>query len=127
MQTTLLGLGFALILALAAALVGPLYYDWDGHRDLIDDWLGHVTGLEVQVGGRINARFLPTPTLTAQEVEFGRRGDSNKTRARELRVEGPVDGGHAPTPELGGDAIPPQRLSDEADAAARVLGLRHGR
>lgn len=87
MQTTLLGLGIALILALAAALVGPLYYDWDSHRDLIDDWLGHVTGLEVRVGGKINARFLPTPTLTAQEVEFGRRGDSKTTRARELRVE----------------------------------------
>jgi large subunit ribosomal protein L24 len=86
-QTTLLGFGIALVLALVAALVGPLYYDWDGHRDLVDDWLGHITGFEVRVGGKINARFLPTPTLTAQEVEFGRRGDSKTTRARELRVE----------------------------------------
>ena len=32
MQTTLLGFAIALILALLAALVGPLFIDWNNYR-----------------------------------------------------------------------------------------------
>src|SRR5205807_1505278 len=48
---------------------------------------GHATKLEVRIEGHIDLQLLPTPMLRLQKVEFGRWGDPNKTRARELRVE----------------------------------------
>ena len=36
MQTTLLTLAVAVILALVAALVGPLVIDWGGYRSLFE-------------------------------------------------------------------------------------------
>jgi len=86
-QTTLLGLAIAVILALATALVAPLFIDWGSWREWIEGEVGHVTGLQVRAEGDIKLRLLPTPTLTLQKVEFGPWNSPNKTRAQELRVE----------------------------------------
>jgi uncharacterized protein involved in outer membrane biogenesis len=86
-QTTLLGAAIVIILALVTALVGPLFVDWGSYRGQFEARVGRLTGLEVRVAGPIDVRLLPTPTLTLQQIEFGRRGDPAKTRARELRIE----------------------------------------
>ena len=85
MQTTLLGLAIAIILALLAALVGPLLIDWGTHRSLFEAEASRLIGVEVRVTGAIEARLLPTPSLTLHDIEIG-DGD-NKIRARTLGFE----------------------------------------
>ena len=84
MQTTLLGIAIAIIVALVAALVGPLMIDWGGYRSLFEREATSLTGVPVKVGGAIDARLLPTPQFTLHDIEIG-RGD--KIRARSLAVE----------------------------------------
>lgn len=86
MQTTLLGLAIAIILALVAALVGPLLIDWGGHRSLFEAEASHLLGLDVRVAGEIDARLLPSPRLTLHQIEIGKAGQDN-IRARSLGIE----------------------------------------
>ncbi|MFL6798224.1 MAG: AsmA family protein [Xanthobacteraceae bacterium] len=85
MQTTLLGLAIATILALLTALVGPLFVDWGAYRAEFEKHAGRLTGFDVRISGEIDARLLPTPTLVLHQVELGR--GSEKIAARALRVE----------------------------------------
>ena len=85
LQTTLLGLAIAIIVALVAALVGPLMIDWGGYRALFEREATRLVGVDVHVAGPIDARLLPTPQLTLHEVEVGSGGD--KIRARSFGVE----------------------------------------
>ena len=86
MQTTLLGLAIAIILALVAALVGPLLIDWGTHRSLFEAEASRLIGVDVRVTGPIEARLLPTPSLTLHDIEIGDDGES-KIRARQLGFE----------------------------------------
>ncbi len=86
MQTTLLGLAIAIILALVAALVGPLLIDWGGHRSLFEAEASRLIGVDVRVTGAIEARLLPTPSLTLHDIEIG-SSDEDKIRARSLGFE----------------------------------------
>ena len=87
MQTTLLGFAIAIILALVAALVGPIFIDWGRYRGEFEARASRLTGLDFRVTGAIDARLLPTPTLMLQGVEFGRPNEGSKVRARALRIE----------------------------------------
>jgi large subunit ribosomal protein L24 len=86
-QTTLLGLAIALILALVAALVGPHFVDWSRYRAEFETQASRMTGLTVLVNGSVEARLLPTPTLTFGQIEIARRGDSRALRARSVSLE----------------------------------------
>ena len=86
MQITLLGLAIAIILALVAALVGPLLIDWGGHRSLFEAEASRLIGVEVRVTGAIEARLLPTPSLTLHDIEIGSSAE-DKIRARSLGFE----------------------------------------
>ena len=85
LQTTLLGLAIAIILALVAALVGPLLIDWGSHRSLFEAEASRLIGVDVRVTGAIEARLLPTPALTLHDIEIG--GGDNAIRARSLGFE----------------------------------------
>ena len=87
MQTTLLGLAIALILALVTALVGPLFIDWGSYRGEFETRASRLTGLDFRVTGAIDARLLPTPTVVLEGIEFGRPEEGSKVRARMLRIE----------------------------------------
>ncbi len=86
MQNTLLGLAVAIILALIAALVGPLLIDWGTHRSLFEAEASRLLGVNVRVTGPIEARLLPTPSLSLHDIEIG---DNSKDtiRARLLGFE----------------------------------------
>ncbi len=86
MQTTLLSVAIAVILALVAALVAPIFVDWSRYRAEFEARATRLTGLEFRVTGPIAVRLLPTPTLTLQGIEFGPPNDS-KVRARTLHIE----------------------------------------
>jgi uncharacterized protein involved in outer membrane biogenesis len=118
LQTTLLGLAIAIILALVAALVGPLLIDWSGYRSVFEAEASHLIGVDMRVTGAIEARLLPSPRLVLHDIELGQGGD--KVAARALGIEfalGPLMRGqwHAAELHLAG-----ARLRLGLDAAGRV-------
>ena len=84
MQTTLLGLAIAIILALLAALVGPLLIDLGNHRALFEAEARRLIGVNVRVTGAIDARLLPSPRLTLHDITIGDGGDAIRTRALDV-------------------------------------------
>ncbi|HZL41596.1 MAG TPA: AsmA family protein [Pseudolabrys sp.] len=120
MQNTLLGLAIAIILALVAALVGPLLIDWGGHRTLFETEASRLIGLEVRVNGAIEARLLPTPSLTLHDIEIGSLTE-DKIKARTLGFEfalGPLMRGEWRAAEM---RLSGPQLSAGLDASGRLL------
>nr|HEV8009596.1 AsmA family protein [Bradyrhizobium sp.] len=87
MQTTLLGLAIAFIIALIAALVGPFFIDWNQFRPQFEAEATRVLGAPVRVGGALDARLLPAPSLRLRSVVVGGANDLGKVRADKLDVE----------------------------------------
>jgi uncharacterized protein involved in outer membrane biogenesis len=86
-QTTLLGLAIAFIIALIAALVGPYFIDWSQFRPQFEAEASRVIGAQVRVAGALDARLLPTPSLQLRSVVVGGANDQGKVRADKLDVE----------------------------------------
>ncbi|WP_334433372.1 AsmA family protein [Bradyrhizobium sp. AZCC 1610] len=87
MQTTLLGLAIAFIIALIAALVGPYFIDWNQFRPQFEAEATRIVGAPVRVGGKLDARLLPAPSLQLHSVVVGGANDLGKVRANKLDVE----------------------------------------
>ena len=87
MQTTLLGLAIALIVALVAALVGPYFVDWNQFRPQFEAEATQVIGAPVRVAGELQARLLPSPSLRLRSVVVGGANDLGKVKADKLDVE----------------------------------------
>jgi large subunit ribosomal protein L24 len=86
-QTTLLGLAIAFIIALIAALVGPYFIDWNQFRPQFEAEATRIVGARVRVAGALDARLLPTPSLRLRSVAVGGVNDLGKVRADKLDVE----------------------------------------
>src|ERR1700684_4119057 len=86
-QTTLLGLAIAFIIALMAALIGPYFIDWNQFRPQFEAEATQVIGAPVHVAGELDARLLPTPSLRLRSVVVGGANDLGKIRADKLDVE----------------------------------------
>ena len=87
MQATLLAAAIAIILALVAALVGPLFVDWAQYRGVFEARASRMVGMPVRVAGAIDARILPTPSVVLRGVEIGEPGQQSRLNARELGIE----------------------------------------
>ena len=71
MQTTLLGLAIAIILALLAALVGPLLIDLGNYRSLFEAEAHRLTGVNIRVTGKSTRDCFRRPVshcMTSQSV-----------------------------------------------------------
>jgi large subunit ribosomal protein L24 len=86
-QTTLLGVAIAIILALVTALVAPVVVDWNHYRGAVEAEAGRLTGLSVHVNGAIDARLLPSPVITLHDIDAGEAGHQPRLRAGMLKVE----------------------------------------
>jgi len=86
-QTTLLGIAIAVILALLAALIGPYFIDWGQFRPQFEREASRVIGVPVRVDGAIDARLLPTPSLRLRGVAVGERSDPNNISVEKIDVE----------------------------------------
>ena len=86
-QTTLLTLGIAMILALVAALVGPAVIDWEQYHAEVEEQARQIVGVPVRVKGAIDVRLLPTPSVTLGDVQIGPADSSRKVSARGLSME----------------------------------------
>jgi uncharacterized protein involved in outer membrane biogenesis len=107
LQATLLGVSIAIILALVAALVGPHFVDWTQYRATFEREATRFAGQPVRIGGAIDVRLLPTPSLQLGRVEIGSAAQPQakvqeiyaelalgalmrgNVRAAELRIAGP--------------------------------------
>jgi large subunit ribosomal protein L24 len=102
-QTTLLGLGIAIILALVSALAAPLVIDWNRYRPRFEQEASRLTGLAVRVNGTIEARILPTPRIKLADVAVGAAGQKPQIQAATLELEvslGPLLRGEVQATEL---------------------------
>src|SRR5262245_46850156 len=87
-QTTLLGLAIALILALLAALIGPYFIHWNDHRAFFEAEASRLVGLNVKVAGDIDAKLLPVPAVTLGGIAIGpAAGEGSRLRSGSLRIE----------------------------------------
>jgi large subunit ribosomal protein L24 len=86
-QTTLLTLGIAIILALVAALVGPAMIDWQDYKAQFEEQAKQTLGPDVRVGGTIDVRLLPSPSIVLGDVQIGPAESSRKVSARGLSME----------------------------------------
>jgi len=86
-QTTLLGLAIALIVALIAALIGPHFIDWNQFRPQFEAEASRIIGSPVRVSGELDARLLPAPSLRLRSAVVGGANDLGKVRADKLDVE----------------------------------------
>jgi large subunit ribosomal protein L24 len=86
-QTTLLGLAIAFILALVAALVGPFFVDWSQFRPQFEAEATRIVGAPVRVAGALDARLLPVPSLQLHGVTIGGANDLGRFAAQKLDVE----------------------------------------
>jgi uncharacterized protein involved in outer membrane biogenesis len=86
-QTTLLGLAIAFIIALTAALVGPYFVDWNQFRPQFEAEASRVIGAKVRVEGALDARLLPAPSLRLRSLSIGDANEAGKVRADKLDVE----------------------------------------
>jgi hypothetical protein len=86
-QTTLLGLAIAFIIALVAALIGPYFIDWNQFRPQFEAEATKIIGAPVHVAGALDARLLPTPSLRLRSVMVGGANDLGKVHADKLDVE----------------------------------------
>lgn len=86
-QTTLLSIGIAIILALVTALIAPIFVDWGEYRAAIETQASRMVGTPVRVGGMIDVRLLPTPSLKLGDVQIGPAASAEKVTARSLAME----------------------------------------
>ena len=107
MQTTLLGLAIAFIIALVAALVGPHFINWNQFRPQFEAEAAKVIGAPVRVDGALDARLLPTPTLRLSSVTV---------------MFGPIPGANVQI-KIGNPAspVPPQNEPTVAQATANSM------
>ena len=85
MQTTLLSVAIALILALLAALVGPFFVDWNQYRTTFETEASRLVGMQVRVRGGIEARMLPVPSVVLNDIKVGPAGAEPRLHAQKLR------------------------------------------
>jgi large subunit ribosomal protein L24 len=86
-QTTLLGLGIAIILALVTALVGPHFVDWTQYRSVFESNASRLAGMPVKVNGKIDVRLLPTPSVVLRDIAAGDKQGEPLIKASELSIE----------------------------------------
>ncbi|PLX36447.1 MAG: hypothetical protein C0606_14255 [Hyphomicrobiales bacterium] len=66
-----LTVGGLIIAALLAALVGPLFVDWNAYRATFERQAERLVGQQVKVLGEAEAFLLPTPYVTFTDVRVG--------------------------------------------------------
>ncbi len=87
LQTTLLGLAIAFIIALVAALVGPFFIDWNQYKPQFEAEASRIIGAPVRVEGALDARLLPAPVLRLRSLSIGAPTDPSRMKTDKLDVE----------------------------------------
>ncbi|MEZ0019353.1 hypothetical protein ABIE76_004000 [Sinorhizobium fredii] len=68
-------IGGLLVIALFAALIAPLFINWTDFRTDFEREASRIMGKPVVVHGSVDARLIPFPTVTLNDVRVGDEGD----------------------------------------------------
>jgi hypothetical protein len=75
------------VLALAAALVAPLFIDWTAYRADFEREASAIIGRDVVVRGDASARLLPFPSVTFEDVEVMGEGGTPLMTVERFRMD----------------------------------------
>ncbi len=64
-----------MVVALFAALIAPWFIDWTGFRKEFEREASRIMGKPVFVHGSVDARLIPFPTVTLNDVRVGAAED----------------------------------------------------
>lgn len=67
----MLAIGGLVVLALFAALLAPFFIDWTGFRQDFEREASRIVGRKVVVHGTVDARIIPFPSVTLNDVRVG--------------------------------------------------------
>ena len=84
-KSPLLFLGVVLIAIAAAALVAPLFVDFNTYRAELEEYGRKVTGRDVTIAGAIEARLFPWPALVLNDVRIANPEGTLATNLMEAR------------------------------------------
>lgn len=70
MKKLVIILSSTLVLLIGVLLIAPSFIDWSEYRGVIADAVRSTTGREVEFGGDISFRILPSPALSAEDVRI---------------------------------------------------------
>lgn len=68
-------IGGLVVAALFAALIAPLFIDWTSFREEFEREASRIMGRSVVVHGSVDARLLPFPSVTLNDVRMGEAED----------------------------------------------------
>nr|WP_310416177.1 AsmA family protein [Mycoplana sp. BE70] len=71
LSRVMLAIGGLVVLALFAALLAPLFVDWTGFRQEFEREASRIVGRKVVVHGSVDARLIPFPSVTLNDVRVG--------------------------------------------------------
>ncbi len=89
MKKILLGVAALFGLAIAAALIGPSFVDWNNYKGQIAQQAVEVTGRAVQIDGDVSLRIVPAPELSAKGVRMANAeqgSDADMATVEQLQV-----------------------------------------
>jgi uncharacterized protein involved in outer membrane biogenesis len=79
-------IGGLIVLVLFAALLGPLFVDWTNYRDDFEREASRIIGQPVDVRGTADARLLPFPSVTFNDVVVGAPGEAEGDGEPQARI-----------------------------------------
>ena len=87
MREFLTGLAILIIGVLFAALVAPLFVDFNERRAFVEETLSRAAGTRITVGGAISVRFLPFPVVKLEGVTVGNKAQGIEVKADRISLD----------------------------------------
>ncbi len=108
-------IGGLLVVALFAALIAPLFIDWTNFRADFEREASRIMGKPVVVHGSVDARLIPFPTVTLNDVRVGSTdGGEPLIRVEHFSMSAEI------APFLSGEALIYQMRLDRPKARIRL-------
>lgn len=88
MRKFIIGLIALVVVALAAALIGPSFVDWNKYKPEIAERVKAATGREITIAGDISLRILPAPKLSVRDVTLANLSGASEPNMATLEALG---------------------------------------
>lgn len=88
MRNLIIGLIALVVVALAAALIGPSFVDWNKYKPEIAERVKAATGREITIAGDISLRILPAPKLSVHDVTLANLPGASEPNMASLKALG---------------------------------------
>ncbi|THK35029.1 AsmA family protein [Ensifer sp. MPMI2T] len=112
----LVTIGGLIVVALFAALIAPWFIDWTNFRNDFEREASRIMGKPVVVHGSVDARILPFPTVTLNDVRVGpTEGDQPIVQVAQFSMSAEL------APFLSGEALIFDMRLDRPKARIRLL------